>query len=187
MSRAYQIRVSETLTHHVHVDDGIQANLGLLGILGRERQASLLATELEAHGWTVTDGIGRKQLSDEVEIEIDTATGTITVRAHHEEDVQLSADRSGTSYTPDGSAGEKDRLKAQARAEIDSKARSLDEAARQKLTEKLDAALAAVRPELDEITSAVTRGSLIERAGQMGQIVEVAENAAGEMSIRVKL
>lgn len=187
MSRAYQIRVSESLTHHVHVDDGIQANLGLLGILGRERAATILADELKARGWTVTDGIAHKQLDDEIEVEIDTQTGTITVRAHHEEEVELSATRQGTSYTPDGSAGEKDRLKAAARAEIDSKAHTLDEAARQKLTERLDAALAAVRPELDEITSAVTRASLIERAGQLGQIVEVAENEAGEMSIRVKL
>lgn len=186
MSRAYQIRISESVTHHIHVDDGIQANLGLLGILGRERSASLLADALADRGWTIKDGVGTKSLTDEIEVEVDLASGTITVRAHHEDKVDLSAERQGTSYTPEGGA-DKERLQAAAKAELDAKARNLDEAAKAKLTEALDQALAGLRPELDEVTSAVTRAALIERAGQMGQIMEVAENAAGEMSIRVKL
>lgn len=186
MSRAYQIRVAESLTHHVRVDDGIQANLGLLGILGRERSASLLAEELTARGWTVEDGVGRKELGEGIEVEIDTQTGTVTVRAHHEEQVELSATREARSYDERGAA-DRARLEAAVRAELDAKAKSADSSAQEKLGERLDQALAGVRPELDEITGAVTRRALVERAGQLGQIVEVAENATGEMTIRVKL
>jgi hypothetical protein len=186
MSRAYQIRVSESLTHHVHVDDGIQANLGLLGILGQERSAALLASELTERGWTVTEGKGVKQLDNGVEIEIDTATGTVNVRAHHEEEVKISAEREGRSYDERGGA-DRARLETAVRADLTAKAKSADAAAQEQLSERLDQALAGVRTELDEITGAVTRRALIERAGQMGQIMEVAENAAGEMTIRVKL
>ena len=75
MSRAYRIRLSESLRRHIEVDDGICSSLELLDVLPREQMAELLARELEgagfeeregqwvrvdADGWTVsTDARGR--------------------------------------------------------------------------------------------------------------------------------
>jgi hypothetical protein len=44
MSRAYHARVAASLTHHSKVDDGIEARLELLDIVGLERTAAHLSS-----------------------------------------------------------------------------------------------------------------------------------------------
>ena len=69
MSRAYQIRVSESRVDTVHVEDGVCAPLELLDILPKEQMAELLATELEKQGFE-RDGDIMRKVEDDVVIEV---------------------------------------------------------------------------------------------------------------------
>ena len=51
MSRAYRIRVSETVRRVLRATDHVSTQLELLEILPREQMADLLADELERHGF----------------------------------------------------------------------------------------------------------------------------------------
>jgi hypothetical protein len=186
MSRAYQIRVSETLTHHVHVEDGIQTRLELIGILSPDRTSGLLADELTSRGFTVEDGVARREVEPGIVLQVDTRDGTVSVLARAEDEVELSAEQSTRSYQPEGGAVEAD-LRQRVRSELQREARARDEEARKALSDRLDRVLAGVKPELDAVADAVTRSALKERAGQLGEVLEVSENAAGEMTIRVRV
>ncbi|MGZ3478136.1 MAG: hypothetical protein ACXVCJ_26805, partial [Polyangiales bacterium] len=63
MSRAYRIRVSESIERIVHVEDGVATSLEILPILPKERMQELLAKELEGAGLTVKDGVAQKTAS----------------------------------------------------------------------------------------------------------------------------
>ncbi|MEZ4238805.1 MAG: hypothetical protein R3F59_22160 [Myxococcota bacterium] len=186
MSRAYQIRVAETLTHHVRVDDGIQTNLELIGVLVPERTAEIVAQELEQRGYTIDGTKARREVAPGIVVEVDTLEGTVNVRATAEQEIELSAERTVRSYQPDGGDA-KDSASEALKSDLARQAAEQDEEARQALSDRLDAALAEIKPELDAVADAVTRAALKERAGQMGEIMEISENEAGEMTIRVRV
>jgi hypothetical protein len=186
MSRAYQIRVAESLTRHVRVDDGIQTRLDLIGILGPDRTAALLADELRARDFTVEDGVARREVEPGIVIEVDTRDGTVHVRATAEAELSLSQERVVRSYQPAGGeveADARDKLRQELARDLVKQGEDIERA----LSERLDRVLAEVKPELDAVTDAVTRAALKERAGQLGEVVEVSENEAGEMTIRVRV
>ncbi|MBX2799971.1 MAG: hypothetical protein KTR31_19985 [Myxococcales bacterium] len=186
MSRAYQIRVATSITHHSRVDEGIEAKLELLDILGGNRNAELLAEELERRGWEVDQGVGRKEV-DGVLIEVETTTGTVRLKVGSEDEVELTTEVSGRSYT-ETNQEMKERLTEEAEAILKARAESHDQTVRVELAEKLERALAEAHKELEQITNAVTRAALKERAAQMGEILDVAENVeSGELTIRVKV
>src|SRR3954463_9725450 len=105
MSRAYRIRVSESLSRTLRAEDSVSTHLELLEILPPEQMADLLRPELERRGFENKDGQLVRRDGD-VTTTIDPVTGTITVRSGTEQDVELHGQREGLSYDDFG-PGEK--------------------------------------------------------------------------------
>jgi hypothetical protein len=189
MSRAYRIRISETLERIVHVEDGVATTLEVLPILPRERMTELLARELTAAGLTVDDGIARRTTTSaegDVTLTVDVATGEVTVRVERGEEIRLSAEHERVVATPGAEAEARLRAEVQGKLERDAE-RAADEA-RQKATARLEAELRDARVELDRVVHRVTAAALKEKAAQLGDVEEIVEDeAAGVLTIRVRV
>ena len=186
MSRAYKIRVSESLVHHRRVEDGVEARLEVLPILDRARSGELLLEELEGRGWEIEGSVATKAVG-KATVTINTENGTVTIRGVVEEDVEMTIEREGRAYD-ENAVTARANLAERARKDLEQQAAAEDERIGDALAEELERVLAEVKPELDAVTDAVNRGALKERARQLGEVVEVHEDAnSGEMTIRVKV
>ncbi len=187
MSRAYRIRVTSSLTHQTKVEDGLEVRLEVLDVLGPDRTAALLQARLREEGWAVDDA-GRAHTDvGGVAVEIDTKTQRVTLRRALDQVEEIEATATARTYVE---TSERDRalLAEKAEQEALAKARQRDAEARKQVSEDLERALVDLVPRLRQLSDAVTRDGLKERAGQMGEILDVAENPeSGEMTIRVKV
>lgn len=187
MSRAYTIRISESIREHVRVEDGVQTRLEVLAVLSEEEMAELIAKELVDLGFERDGDTLTRTDEDGVEISVDAKSATVTVRVSAEGDVDETIERSARVYEEVLKDSRK-RLRDSARAELKGK---VDEE-REKLTEELANALEAklrdLRRELDGAGTRATAEALKVRAGQLGEIQEIHENdETGELTIKVKV
>src|SRR5207249_4086917 len=123
MSRAYRIRVCESLRRVLRAHDRVSTQLELLEILSAEEMAELLSQELEKRGFERKDGeLVRDQ--NGVQVSVDPKTGTVTVGSESSEEVELHGDREGTAWDDTGvSAGNvREGLKKQLRQELEKQA-----------------------------------------------------------------
>src|SRR5437764_10029910 len=97
MSRAYRIRVQESLRRRIAADDAITTQLELLEVLPPEQMADLLREELKRRGFEDRDGTLIRQ-NDGVTATIDAKSGELTVRAQASEQVELAGQREGIAY-----------------------------------------------------------------------------------------
>ncbi|NVB40366.1 hypothetical protein G6O69_21180 [Pseudenhygromyxa sp. WMMC2535] len=188
MSRAYRIRISESLRRHVTVDDGIQSTLEILDILPREQTAALLAAELAAAGFEEReDGQWVRSDEDGVEVRIDPVEGTVTVGAGTSEALELERERVVSAWAEnDASTRErgKEALRAELEAEVDERTKALQA----EVTRKLEGKLGDLRQELDRISNKVTAEALKRKAASMGEVQEISEDPeSGSLTIRVKI
>jgi hypothetical protein len=95
VSRAIEIRVSESVVRTVHVEDGVQAAIELLPILPAARMAELLAKELAERGFTRDGDLARRTSDDGVEVAIDLRAGTVTARLADDAVLREDAERIG--------------------------------------------------------------------------------------------
>lgn len=190
MSRAYRIRISETLERIVHVEDGVATTLEILPILPKERMAALLSQELAAAGLTIEAGVARrvdKTEEGDVTLAVDVSTGEVSVRVARAEDITLHAalERTVGEEKRESAA---EHLRKEARAALEADAARAAEGARKKATARLEAELREARSELDRIVHRVTAAALKEKAAQLGDIEEITEDeAAGVLTIRVRV
>lgn len=186
MSRAIQVRVSETAVRTVHVEDGVASPLEMLPILPRPRMGELLAAELAALGFE-RDGDRCKRIEpDGIEITVDLAAATITVRlgagAKLEESLEVSA-----RVDSDHAAMHEAQMREQARRDLDARLTAQTEELRRRVTEQLEAKLADLQRELDGAIGRATVAALTEKASQLGRIEETQQDEAGNVMIRVRL
>jgi hypothetical protein len=170
----------------VHVEDGVRAPLEMLPVLAADRMGELLARELIALGFTRDGNTARRVDPDGIEVEVDLAAASVTVRlgagAQLDEEVELT-----------GQVVEERRESAEARLhdaairKLDDRIAAKTEALRREVTAKLERKLADLRSELDGAIGRATVAALTERAGQLGQIQEVVADDAGNVTIKVKL
>lgn len=186
MSRAYRIRVSESLRRTRTVEDHVESRLPVLAILAPERMGEILGSELAARGFTVAEG--RAVLREGgIEIVVDLSTMGVVVRIEGQSTVDLKSESEHLVEQPDNERV-RASLSAAARAQLEQKAEVQDEEVRKRLSAELEASLTRVQPVLDEAVSATLRVALRERASQLGQVQEVHENGeTGEMTIRIKV
>jgi hypothetical protein len=187
VSRAYTIRVSQSIRRHVRVEDGVQTNLEVLAVLSREEMTELLAAQLLELGFEREGNVLSRVDEDGVTISIDAETSTVTVRLAAETEVNESIERSARIYEERLVEG-KARLEKSARAELEG---HVDEE-RARLTgevaEKLEAKLRDLRRELDGAATRATAAALKVRAAQLGEIQQIDENEeTGEITIKVKV
>ncbi|HHO51747.1 MAG TPA: hypothetical protein ENK18_12945 [Deltaproteobacteria bacterium] len=186
MSRAYEIRVKRSLVHHRRVEDGIEARLELLPIAAPERTSDLLAAELAERGWEIVDGVARRSV-DGVVVEVDTTTGTVALRAEEQIDESYEVERTRRVYE-ERADQTRNQLADAADAELAARAAEREQEAQDDLAIRLEGVLTGMKAELDEVSNGVNRSALRERAAQMGEIIDVAEDPeSGEMTIRVKV
>lgn len=188
MSRAYRISVSESLNRVVQAEDGVCSRLELLPLLGREELAALLAAELERRGFAREGDVAVRTEADGVRVAVDVTTGDVSVTLAGRQEVSLTAHADGASQTQGGSAEELDKLRGRALDKLEDKAKDAQEKLREELTLQLEGRLRDLKGELDAVSNKVTAEALKVRAGQLGTVEEIHEDAAtGSLTIKVRV
>ncbi|HEY0252543.1 MAG TPA: hypothetical protein VGC41_13500 [Kofleriaceae bacterium] len=186
MSRAIQVRVSESVIRTVHVEDGVESPLELLPVLAPDRMGELLAKELEAQGFVRDGKTAKRKDADGVEITVDLENAKVSVKlsagARLKEEVELES-RTAIESQKHTEA----RLRDAAIDELEQRLAAKTEAMRREVTQKLEKKLADLRGELDQAIGGATVAALTERAEQLGKIEEVSKDEAGNVTIKVKL
>lgn len=188
MSRAYRIRISESLRRHVKVGDGIQSKLEILEILPPEQTAGLLARELQAAGFEEReDGQWVRVDEDGVEVCVDPKTSTVTVSAQADEELDLERERVISAWAENDQISRERGQQALAN-ELEGEAAKHERELQAKVTEVLEGKLGDLRKELDQISNRVTAQALKQKAASMGEIQEISEDPeSGSLTIRVKV
>lgn len=189
MSRAYKIRVKESVKQDLSASDEVCSDLEILEILPGGQMAELLKKELKARGFEEQDGKLVKH-HEGVTVSVDPQSGEVTVKAEKSEQVQLSAEKEGFGYDDVGprASAVKKALTDQAKAELERRAGRHQERLQGEATEHLEGALESVRKELNDAVNAVTREALKQKAAQLGEIKEMSEDPeAGSLTIKVEV
>jgi hypothetical protein len=184
MSRAYEIRVSESVVRTVHVDDGVQAPVEMLPVLPPDRMGDLLGAELEQRGFHRDGTTATRTEPDGTVITVDLKNATISVRLGATSEVSESVDLKARVNNP--TAGEAN-LRDEAIRQLDDRIADRTEALRRDVTARLEKKLADIKRELDAAVGKATVAALTERANQLGNIQDIHEDEAGNVTIRVKL
>lgn len=185
MSRAYRIRISESVSKVIHVHDGLSAPVDLLPILPKEQMLHLLGAELEKVGWTSSEGKVTKDFGG-VTAEVDLMTGQISLRIEREETATETAVVVRQGYDDVGPA----TTEASVREEAVQKAERLlalaKTQAQANITALLEAALPEVKAEIDAAANKICVTALKVKASQLGEIEEISESENG-LAIIVKM
>jgi hypothetical protein len=170
----------------IHVEDGVASPLEMLPILPPDRMAEHLAGELEALGFVRDGGTCRRTEPDGVEVTVDLAAATVTVKlgaaTRLTESVELA-----TSAAVEHQARAEANLRQSAVRTLDERVEAKTEALRRAVTAQLEAKLADLKKQLDGAVGRATVGALTEKAAQLGRIEETHEDEAGNVTIRVRL
>src|SRR5690606_18780504 len=86
MSRAYRIKVRESLSRVIRASDHVSTQLELLEILPQEAMAELLERELVSLGFERQGEVLVREQNGVI-VEIDPKTGTVTARIEADQDV----------------------------------------------------------------------------------------------------
>ncbi len=186
MSRMYRIRVSETVERMIHVDDGVATDLELLPVLERPRMLDLLGDELARRGFTRDGTTATRTEADGVAVTVDLQTGRVTAQVTSTQEVTVEGERTAAVYrdADDIRQDLRSKLTADLERDIDTKRDALQKEA----TARLEHTLRDLRGEMDQVVHRVTATALKARAGQLGEIEELSENAeTGELTIKVKV
>jgi hypothetical protein len=188
MSRAYRIKVRETLRRILRARDGVSTQLELLPILPPEQMAELLAAELQRRGFAPQGkGLARKQ--GEVTIAVQPETATVAIQAEAAERVQLEGNKEGLMLEEGGSAKATEKgLRRELRKELDQRAQQQTAQLQGRVTEQLEAQLGELRQELDQVVNRVTAEALKRKAAQLGQVKEITEDPqSGSLTITLEV
>lgn len=186
MSRAYRIKVKESLSRHVQADDRVTSRLELLPVLPPDRTRALLEHQLRQRGYAVEGDVARKT-ADEVTVSVDLAQGEVTVEAEGHLHVDLTSEQVGMTERPSATAELEAQLRKKAKAKLEREAQAEEAALRQRATAALEQALAQVRAELDDAVTKVTAEALKQRASELGTVEAVHEDANGGLTIKVRV
>ncbi len=186
MSRAYRLRIRETLRRVLRAQDHVRTQLELLAILPPEPMAELLGEELQHRGFQ-RQGKTLVRQGKGVTITIEPETGTVTVQAETTEQVRLQGDKEGEVYDAWGRTGRQqiqENLRQQLRQELEHQANRKTAQLQQEVTDRLEAQLEDLRQELDQVVNRVTAEALKRKAAQIGQIKEMTEDPqSGSLTI----
>lgn len=176
MSRAYRIKVRETLKRVLRASDGVSTQLELLEILPAEQMAELLARELEGRGYQRQGKKVSKKLEGNIQVSVDVDSGTVTVEAESCDQVELEESREGLGYAEQDNQKLKEHLRATVRKDLEKQADQKEQELQNELTDKLEQQLGNLRGELDQAVNRVTAEALKQKAAQLGQIKEMTED-----------
>jgi FtsH ternary system domain X5 len=189
MSRAYRIRVSESLNRTIRAEDSVCTQLELLEILPPEQMAALLREELKGRGFAENDG-QLVRTDGDLTTSIDPECGTVTVESKSESAVKLQGDREGVGYSDFG-PGEttvRRELSKQLQGDLAKQAEHEQGKLQEAATKRLEGHLVDLKKELNGAVNRVTAEALKQKAAQIGQIKEVTEDPqSGSLTIKVEV
>ncbi len=185
MSRAYRIKISESLQRVIRAGDHVSTQLELLEILPKEAMAALLEQELAAAGF---QRVGELLVREEngVMVEVDPCSGTITARSEADQKLQLEKEGEANVYDfgSDTSRQIQEARRAQLREEMEKEAQTEERQLQKEVTDRLEAELIDLRGELDQAVNRVTAEALKQKAAQIGQIKQMTEDReSGSLTI----
>ena len=190
MSRAYRIRVQESLHRVIRASDHVSTDLELLDILPPEQMSELLALELQKRGFE-RDGLSVVKQQNGVTITIDLESATVTVEVEDHAEVDLEASREGvadTDWSGSRSAQSEARLRKAAQEELETQASGRESILQRQVTNRLEKELGNIRQDLDEAVNRATAAALKQRAAEIGQIKEMTEDPeTGSLTIVVEV
>lgn len=186
MSRAYRIRVAESVNENIHVEDGVQSTLEILDVLPRDAMSELLAAELEKNGFERDGDIMRRTDDDGITIEVDVKEGTVTVKAEGSGEVSKTIERDRW-VEEEAAAKAEENLRDAARRQLENEVEAERAKLSEEVAEKLEQKLGDIRDELDKVTNRVTAEALKKKAAQIGEIEEVQEDEGGNVTIKVRV
>jgi signal transduction protein with GAF and PtsI domain len=178
MSRAYRIRVRESLRRVLRAEDKVCTDLELLEILPAEEMGRLLAEELKRRGFQEEEDGTLVRRAKGITVTVDPSDGTVTVGATAEERVKLEGEEVGRAYDEGGAHSKqvKQALKEKLQRDLNAEAQEKEAQLQSKVTDRLEAALGELRQELDQAVNRVTAEALKRKAASMGQIKELTED-----------
>jgi FtsH ternary system domain X5 len=178
MSRAYRVRVRESLRQVVRGEDRVSTTLEILEILPCEEMAELLREELLRRGFEAK-GEALVRGGDGLVIEVDPGSGEVTVRSELSEDYSVEREMQGYADEDRGKAARKateDALRKQLQQKLEEGAEAKAAEIRKKATARLESELEGLKAELDQVVNRVTADALKRKAARIGQIKEVTED-----------
>ena len=189
MSRAYRLKVRESLRRVIRAHDRVSTQLELLEVLPPEQMAQLLREELKQRGFEEKDGtLVRKQKG--ITITVNPTTGEVSVEAEAAQDAALEMEQDGRAYDdmgPNAKAVRK-QLSEQLRKDLEKQAARKEAELQSEVTDRLERELGDLRRELDQAVNRVTAEALKQKAAQLGQIKEMTEDAqTGSLTIVVEV
>ncbi len=189
MSRAYRIKVRESLRRVLRAHDRVSTQLEVLEILPREQMAQLLAQELKRRGFE-EKGASLVRTERGVTVVVDTQTGTLTVEAQASQQAALEGEKTGRAfddYGPDAQQVER-QIREQLLRDLEQQASREAAELQAQVTDRLERELGELRRELDQAVNRVTAEALKQKAAQLGQIKEITEDPqTGSLTIVVEV
>jgi hypothetical protein len=189
MSRAYRIKVRESLRRVIRAHDRVSTQLELLEVLPPEQMAQLLTEELKGRGFEEKGGaLVRKQKG--VTVRVDPATGTVTVESEASHEAALEGEKDGRTYDDLGPHAREvqKQLREQLRKDLEKQAEEKAAELQSQVTDRLERELGDLRRELDQAVNRVTAEALKQKAAQLGQIKELTEDPqTGSLTIVVEV
>jgi hypothetical protein len=190
MSRAYRIRVRESLQRVIQAEDHVETDLELLEILPCDEMAALLAAELMRRGFA-KDGDQLTRERDGIRISVDEKTGSVEVRAAREERIDLADEAQETvmeEWKEPAKEHVRERLRQTVQKDLQAQAEAEQTGLQREVTDRLEQALGDVRQELGQVMNRVTADALKRKAAQIGQIKELTEDPeSGSMTLVVEV
>jgi hypothetical protein len=184
MSRAYRIKVSESLNRVIRASDHVSTQLEVMEILPREQMADLLAEELLRRGFQLA-GKALVREGNGITLTVDPETGTVTAQVEASKQAQVQRESEGRAY--DQGPGRKraeEALRRQLREELEKQVEQQNERLQKEVTDRLEGELVDLRKELNQVVNRVTAEALKRKAAQIGQIKEMTEDPqSGSMTI----
>jgi FtsH ternary system-associated peptide len=191
MSRAYKVKVKESLARDVQVKDEIEARLEIFEILPPEQMSEMLARELEQRGFErQEDGTLVRKGKDGVSVTVEPCNGRVTIEAEAGDHIKVEATRDGFGYDDIGPSKKtiEQRIGKELRGDLEKRIEQQAEQLQRDATNKLEKQLEEIRPVLDEAVNRVTAEALKQKAAQIGQIKEISEDAqSGSLTIKVEV
>ena len=186
MSRAYRIKVSESLSRVIRAGDRVETQLELLDSLPAENMAALLEQELAGLGFQRQGDLLVRQQND-VTVEVDATTGTITARVEADEQLELEKEGEAVVYddlTRKQSQQIQESKREELQEQIQKEVNEVESQLQKEVTDRLEAELVDLRGELDQAVNRITAEALKQKAAQIGQIKEMTEDQeSGSLTI----
>lgn len=188
MSRAYRVRVQESLKKIVRAEDSVSCQLEMLEILPCEQLAQLLADELVKLGFAI-EGDRAIRKEKDITITVDLPSATVIVQAVSDKAVDLKSSKERNVADDRRLAADMEAaLREEAKRDLEQQGLQAQSLLQRQVTDQLESRLGDIRQELEGAANRATAEALKKRAAQLGQIKSISEDPqAGSLTIVVEV